>query len=407
MRVLLVSQYFTPEITAAAGRMHGFAAGLVRRGHEVEVVCEVPSHPEGVVAPEYGGHFSERRSVDGFEVTYVWVRATPSKATRARLINYGSFAVTATVAGSARRRLDAIVASSPPLPVGNVAAALALRHRAPWVLDVRDLWPDVALVVGEVEEGPMVRIARRLERRLYRSAAAITCTTDSFRREIEARGGAGKVTRISNGTTPLFLDAGAAPPDDSVLGDADGRFTWTYAGNLGLAQGLEVAVAAARELGDEFRLLLVGDGPRRARLQELAHKAPVGAVEFRKPVPPAEVARLTRASDALLVSLDAMPGLEGFVPSKLFDCCAVRRPVVLAAAGEATQMVGETDAALCLPPGDPLALAAAIRRLRDDERLRDGLAERARAFAEAHSRERGVEELERVLDLVREEASAR
>ena len=194
MRVLLVSQYFTPEITAAAGRMHGFAAGLVRRGHEVEVVCEVPSHPEGVVAPEYGGHFSERRSVDGFEVTYVWVRATPSKATRARLINYGSFAVTATVAGSARRRLDAIVASSPPLPVGNVAAALALRHRAPWVLDVRDLWPDIAVVLGQLPEG-----------RRWSSPAAWSAASTEARLAITAdralqgahrgRGGEGKVTR--------------------------------------------------------------------------------------------------------------------------------------------------------------------------------------------------------------------
>jgi glycosyltransferase involved in cell wall biosynthesis len=396
VRILLVSQYFTPEITAAAARLHGFAEGLARRGHEVEVICEVPSHPAGVVEPGYGGHFAELRKMDGFDVRYVWVRATPSKSTRARLLNYASFGVTASLAGTVRPKPDAVVASSPPLPVGNVGATLAFRHRVPWVLDVRDLWPDVALVVGEVEEGPLVSVARKIEHRLYRSASAITCTTQTFKGEIEARGGEGKVTQISNGTTERFLGAGDEEPDRSLVGDDD-RFTWTYAGNLGLAQGLDAAVRAAGELGDGFRLLLVGEGPRREQLRSLAAEVAPGAVEFRDPVPPAEVAGLMRASDALLVSLDATPGLEGFVPSKLFDCCAVRRPVVVAVAGEAASLAGGSGAGLCVPPGRPDELAAAVRSLGEDASLRDRLAAGARAFAEENSRERGVEKLETVL----------
>lgn len=406
MRVLIVSQYFTPEITAAAARLHGFAEGLAWRGNQVEVICEVPSHPAGVVEPGYGGHFAEIRQMDGFEVRYVWVHTTPSKATRARLLNYASFGVSAVLAGAVLPKPDAIVASSPPLPVGNVGATLAFRHRAPWVLDVRDLWPDVALVVGEVEEGPLVSAARKIEHRLYRSAAAITCTTQSFESEIEARGGEGKVTQISNGTTERFLSAGDEDPDRSLIGD-DERFTWTYAGNLGLAQGLDVAVQAAGELGEDFRLLLVGDGPRREQLRRLAADVAPGAVEFREPVPPAQVAPLMRASDALIVSLDARPGLEGFVPSKLFDCCAVGRPVIVSAAGETSRLATQAAAGLSIRPGDAGELASAVRRLRDDDALRERLGAGARAFGEANSRERGVAELERVLRGVVEAHPAR
>jgi glycosyltransferase involved in cell wall biosynthesis len=104
-----------------------------------------------------------------------------------------------------------------------------------------------------------------------------------------------------------------------------------------------------------------------------------------------------RASDALLVSLDGTPGLEGFVPSKLFDCCAVRRPVVVAAAGEAADLASRADAALCVPPSNPAELVAAVRRLGEDGSLRERLAVGARAFAEENSRERGVEKLEAVL----------
>jgi glycosyltransferase involved in cell wall biosynthesis len=156
-------------------------------------------------------------------------------------------------------------------------------------------------------------------------------------------------------------------------------------------------VMAARILGDRFRLVLLGEGPRRTALQELAESLPPGSVVFRDAVPQEEAARLMRASDALLVSVSATPGLEGTVASKLYDCCAVGRPVIVSAGGETRRIVDGSGAALCVAPGDADALAAAVRRLRDDDALRQRLVERGRSFAEANSRERGVERLESVL----------
>jgi glycosyltransferase involved in cell wall biosynthesis len=395
MKVLIAGQYFTPEVTACATRLHGFASGLARRGHQVEVVSEVPSHPEGVVAPGYGGKIIDRRAMDGFHVNYVWVWTTTSKATRPRILNYATYAMSAAIAGTFRGSVDAIVASSPPLTVGTAGAALAMRHRAPWILDVRDLWPDVAVMVDQVGEGRMVSAARRLERRLYRSARTITTVTDAFKREIESRGGAGKTELLRNGAAAEFLSTGELPRDPAAIGAGEGVFTWMYAGNLGLAQGLESAIEAARMLGEGFRLILVGEGPRRDALRELSSRLPQGLVEFRPPVPPAEVSVLMRASDALLVSLAPMPGLDAFVPSKLFDCCAVARPVILAAEGEVVALA--KDACLSVPPGDAESLAAAVRRLREDASEAEELASRGRAFAEENSRERGVERLEELL----------
>lgn len=397
MRVLIVSQYFAPEINAAANRVHAFAAGLVGRGHEVEVVCEVPNHPVGVVASGFGGHFVERRRLDGARVKYVWVYVTSSKAIRPRLTNYVSFGITGTLVGLATRRPDVIFASSPPLPVGGAGLAVAARHRRPWVLDVRDLWPDAAVALGQVEEGPLLSAARRLERRLYRSSAAITVTTEPTRQLIEGRGGAGKVALISNGTTEDFLRAGAREPDEHPLGDRKGVFRWTYAGNLGMVAGLETAIDAARELGEGFQLVLVGDGSRRKELERLASDVPAGQVEFLDAVPPAEAARLMRASDALLASRAPAPELDGMVLSKLYDCCAVGRPVIVAAAGETNRLAEEAGAAVTIRPGDSGELASALRRIRDDDSLRDQMAASARAFGEANSRERGTEKLERLL----------
>ncbi len=395
MRILIVSQYFPPEVHGPSARLGAFAGGLAKLGHQVEVVCEVPSHPAGVVAAGYGGHFVDRRRLDGYDVNYVWVHATPSKRTMSRVANYASYQLTATLVGAVRRRPDVVFASSPPLSVGCVGSALGFRFRVPWVLDVRDLWPDAAIAVGEMEDGRLFRMVSRVERGLYRSAAAITATTEDFVKEIEGRGGAGKVTLVRNGTDARFLAGGLEEPDFTELGERDGRFTWTYAGNLGFAQGLETAVEAAGQLGDGFRLIMIGTGPRRSELMRMAEALSPGTVEFREPVPYERAARLLRASDALLVSL--APGFDGYVPSKLFDCCAMARPVVLASAGEAVDLAEEAEAALCVPPADPEALAGALRALAEDADLRGRLAVGGREFAERNSREAGVAELDRVL----------
>jgi colanic acid biosynthesis glycosyl transferase WcaI len=408
VRVLIVSQYFAPEMTAAANRLHAFAAGLVRRGHEVEVVCEVPHHPVGVVAKGYGGRLVDRREMDGATVRYVWVHLASSKDSRgSRLANYVSFGFTGTIVACATRRPDVILASSPPLPVGGVGLAVAARRRRPWVMDVRDLWPDAAVALGQVVDGPLLRAAQRFERCLYRSAAAITVTTVPSGRQVETRGGAGKVAVVPNGTTAEFLEAGARAPTKGVLGDRDDLFRWTYAGNLGMVAGLETAIDAARELGEGFQLVLIGDGSRRNDLERLASDLPSDQVVFHDAVPPTEAAELMRASDALLASRAPAPELDGMVLSKLYDCCAVGRPVIVSAAGETSRLATEAAAGLSIRPGNAGELASAVRRIRDDDGLRKRLATGARAFGEANAREGGVAELERVLRGVVEAHPAR
>ena len=144
-------------------------------------------------------------------------------------------------------------------------------------------------------------------------------------------------------------------------------------------------------------MVLLGGGPQRAGLQEQAADLPPGTVEFREAVQPEEAATQMKTADALLVSLAANPELAKFVPSKLFDYCAVGRPVIVAAAGEAQRLVAEGGAGMAVPPADAEALAAAVRRLRDDPALGASLAEAGRAFASQHLRERQVAQLEGIL----------
>jgi colanic acid biosynthesis glycosyl transferase WcaI len=378
-------------------RLRPLAGGLARRGHQVEVVCEMPNHPQGIVYPGYGGRSVVRRDLDGARVNYVWVYTSTSKRARARVANYASYAAVATLFGATRKRPDVILASSPPLPVAVVGAVLSKRFRVPWVMDVRDLWPEVGEALGELSYGPALRIASWLERSLYRNATAITTVTEPFVDHIARFTQRTKIHRIPNGTTQGWLDLGQNEVDRAELGMPNDRFVWTYAGNVGLSQGLEVAIEAAERLGDGFQLLIVGDGASRKRLLERAASMPNGRVAFRDAVPVEVAARFMRASDALLVSLADAPALGKTIPVKLYDSCAVGRPVVVAAPGEPRRLAAEDGAGIAVLPGDPGALAEAVRKLASDHEFSESIAERGRAFAAGHLREQQVPRLEQVL----------
>jgi glycosyltransferase involved in cell wall biosynthesis len=398
LRILIFSQYFTPEVTAARARLHPIAQHLAERGHEVEVVCEVPNHPEGVVHDGYRRRVVVHKDLDGFGVRYVWVKTSPVKTTLSRLFFYGTYTLMGTLVGALGRRPDVVFVSSPPLPAAVAAAAVAKRFRVPWVMDVRDPWPEAAVALGELSNPRIIAWLERLERALYKSASAIVTVTEPFRADIAIKvADPGKITIVPNGTTRAWLAAGEVAADRSELDLPEDRFIWTYAGNLGIAQGLSTAIEVAGQLGERFQLQLIGAGPMRAHLEEQAAALAPGSVVFRGLVQPEVAARCLRASDANLVSLGAQPELAKFVPSKLFDCCAVGRPVILSAAGEPQRLAAAADAAVSIPPEDREALLGALRRLESDAALREGLGERGRAFARGYLREVQVERLESVL----------
>jgi glycosyltransferase involved in cell wall biosynthesis len=201
----------------------------------------------------------------------------------------------------------------------------------------------------------------------------------------------GKITLLPNGTTGFWLEAAEIATTKESQNLRSDEFIWTFAGNIGRAQGLDTAVKAASLLGDGFRLVLLGDGPAKEGLRNQA-AVTGGSIDFRPQLSPDRARALLGASDALLVSLSADPVFESFVPSKLFDFCATQRPVILAAAGEPARLAGE--AVLSVPPDSPEALAGAVRKLRDNPDLGTKLGAEGRLFARRHQREAGVAVME-------------
>ncbi len=391
--MLVVSQYFRPENAAAAHRMGAFADGLAARGHDVSVVCEQPNYPAGRFEPGYGRRPVYRSRTGELAIDRVWVRPSPERSRGGRLVWYGSFAAASGVAVALKARHDVVFATSPPLTAPAGAAVAALLRRTPFVLDVRDIWPEAVVAVGEITQPRVIDALERLERFLYRRAAAVTTTTASFAAHIDRIAGRPIATVLPNGALDALAET-AWPP----VPDGEGPFVVGFTGNLGLAQGLDALVGAAEALRDEDVLFrIVGDGPRAPELRERCAQLGLSSVRFEPPVPVSQVGSVIASCHALWVPLGAHPTLESFVPSKLYDAMAVGRPVIVAARGEAAEIARRTGAGIVVEPENGPALADGIRALAGDRARLATMAAAARTAGRLSVRSLQVERLEAVL----------
>ena len=368
MRILYLSQYFPPEVGATQTRAYEMARNLVGLGHRVTMLAEIPNHPTGIVPPEYRGKLYERDTLDGIDVMRLWVKTSRVKTTRTRMAFYLSFMVSATLAGIllARGRYDVVYATSPPLFVACAGWALSRIRRIPFVFEVRDLWPAVAVSLGELSSPRIIRWAEAVERFLYRQAAAIVAVTRGFCQHIEALGIASdKIHWIPNGTMPEIFDP--ARGDEGLrhrLG-LQGKFVVLYAGLHGLAQGLPFILEAAHDLLDhpEVVFVFVGEGPAKPDLLAIQDQQNLTNVLFLPQVAREAVVPYLNMADTLLVPLKKDQIFASFIPSKLYDFMSCAKPVILSVPGEAREILEEAGAGIFVAPGDVKQLRQAILHL--------------------------------------------
>lgn len=389
MRVLVVSQYFPPESGACANRVRSFVRGLKEEGHEVVVLTEKPCYPEGIIEEEYRGGLFEERVVDGVSVINTWVYTRPEASFLTRLLSYLTFMVMAVLAaGRAEGSFDIVLASSPPLTAGVAGWAVSKLKNARFVLDVRDLWPDVAVAMGEVENPAVIRAAKAVERFLYRQADGITAATGRFCEHIGSTvDDPPPLKRIMNGTVPETFDQAERRSEmRETLGVDSEDFVVTYAGIMGRAQGLPHILEAADRLEDEDDIVfhLRGRGAIKEQLVEEAHTRSLDNVRFFQYCPLEKAAAHMAVSDALLVPLAHDDLYRSFIPSKLFDSMASGRPVLLSVDGEAREILEEAEAGTFYPPEDGKALAEQIRWLMDHPDERTEMGQRGKAYANTH-----------------------
>ena len=363
MRLLYLSQYFPPESGATQTRAYEMASNWVRLGHTVTMLTEFPNHPSGIIPTQYKGKWFERSALDGIEVVRVWVKASPIKNFRNRMLFYMSYMVNASLAGLflARDKYDFIYATSPPLFVGGAALLINYLRRIPMVFEVRDLWPESAVALGELTNQRAIALASWLEQKCYRKSKQVVVVTQGiYNRLLQRNIPADKLIVIPNGANiDMFtFNQGERNRIRRELG-LEHKFIAIYAGIHGLAQGLETILEAARLLhsSPEIHFLLIGDGPKKAEILALAKEYNLPNLTLLPEKPRELIPAYLSAADVALVPLRKMEIFKGALPSKIFDAWACERPVVVSIDGEAREVVEKIHGGIFISPEDAQALA--------------------------------------------------
>jgi glycosyltransferase involved in cell wall biosynthesis len=300
----------------------------------------------------------------------------------------------ATLSGllSAQGKYDIIYATSPPLFVGGAALAVSYFRRIPLVFEVRDLWPESAVALGEITNQYAVNLATRLEEACYKRARAIVVVTRGIYERLVGRGiPEEKLIRIPNGAN-VDLFSFHANGRERIRRDLglENKFIVIYAGIHGVAQGLEIIVEIARQLRDlvDIHFLFVGDGPKKAEIKKLANQYALLNLTFLDPHRREDIPDFLSAADLALVPLKNIDLFKGALPTKLFDAWACERPVLLNVDGEARQVLERAGGGLFAPPENLLEIKKAILHLKNDSEKRKKMGKKGRAFTcQYYSRE--------------------
>jgi glycosyltransferase involved in cell wall biosynthesis len=351
LKILFLTDNFYPEVNAPANRTYEHCREWVKSGAEVTVITCVPNFPKGEVFAGYKNKLYQSEYIDGIKVVRVWSYITANKGTVKRILDYISFSFMAFFA-SLFYRSDIIIATSPQFFTAVAGAFSSIFKRTPWIMEVRDIWPESIVAVGAIKNDRIIHFLEKIEKWLYHRANKIIVVTDSFKLDIIKKGlDQDKIEVIKNG---VYLDKFTPiPKNKEILQDLglDNKFIVAYFGTHGMAHKLDFILNSALEVKDEeIHFLLIGDGAERENLFQLKNSLNISNVTMLPSVRKDEIQDYISVIDVALVNLKKSDTFKSVIPSKIFENAAMGKPVLLGVEGESRQIVESYKAGLCFEP---------------------------------------------------------
>lgn len=339
MKLLILTQYYPPEIGAPQNRLHELAVRLKASGVDVEVLTAMPNYPKMEIMEAYRKGAIREEIIDGIRVKRAKIYVSNSKKIIPRLLNYFSFVWTSYWKGRSYKNVDYLMVESPPLFLGYSAMALSKKLKAKMIFNVSDLWPESAEKMGIVTNSMMLKMAYRLEKKCYRRANLVTGQTMGIVDNIKERFPDTDVHWLPNGVdisyyNPVNIEASEFRNE---IGAEEGDTVFFYGGIIGHAQGLQTVLHAAKlvEENSNIKIVLQGAGPVKEELLSLNKELGLSNVIFRDPVPKSEMPGILKGVDVALVPLRKLDLFTGAIPSKIFEAQAMEIPLLLGVEGEA------------------------------------------------------------------------
>lgn len=386
MHILLLSQYYPPETGAPQNRLSGLARELSAQGHLVEVLTAMPNYPAMEVHSDYKRRWFVTEIMDGISVSRSWIYVSKNRSIVSRLLNYFSFTLSALLVSSRLpKRFDVVLCESPPLFLGISGWWIAKRKKALFVFNVSDLWPESAEKLGVIRNRFFLKAATWLEEWLYRKSSFITGQTQGICTDILRRNPGKTVHWLPNGVDRVLLNTPVGSDWRKRAGYSDSEFLILYAGIIGIAQGLDTILDAAKRLKPDSRIrfLLLGEGPEKDRLLKRKQTEGIENVDFPEAVKREGMPDVIHAVDAAVVPLKKMDLFLGAIPSKIFENLALGKPIILGVDGEARNIfINQKPCGIYVEPENAEQLARAAEELAGNPQQCNELGKNGRTLVE-------------------------
>jgi putative colanic acid biosynthesis glycosyltransferase WcaI len=371
-RWLIVTQYFPPESGAPQVRLWALIKELKKFGIEISVLTAMPNYPEGVVHAEYRGKFFCDETMEGMKIHRTWVYGYTGRNKLLRLLNYVSFAFSAAPKFLALKKPDLVFVESQPLPVGIIGLLARYIKRVPYIYNVPDLQVEVTKEMGWVDSNLFLSASRALENLFLNKSWKVSTVTFGFmdffakQRNVDPK----KITFLPNGVDTSLLKP--LPPDRELLDrlGLKNEKVFVYAGTHAHYHRLETVIEAAELIKgrQDIKIVMVGRGPVRSRLKQMARDKGLDNVIFAR-VPFEQTSQLMSIACAALVILRKTQVSKLMRLAKTMPPMACATPVILSVEGESADLIREHHSGLVCEPEDPDSLAQAMLKLAGDEKL--------------------------------------
>ena len=366
MNLVLIAPHFAPDVAPTGVVMTRIAEGLVERGHRLHVFTSHPWYREHQVEAPWDGRVVRHEDVPWGRVTRIHPFPTSDKRSIVRrAVSFAGFTAVLTYVARKGDPVDGVLAMSPPLSLGLAGWSVARARRAPFVFNVQDVFPDVAVELGVLKDKRLIAAAHRVERFCYDHADAVTVLSEDLRSNIRTKTSHPENVRV----IPNFVDTEHIKPmprENSYRREfgLEGKTVVMYAGNVGLSQSLEMVIEVAAALSYEEDLVFVINGQGAARGDLERRAAGLSNVRFVDLQPAERLPEVLAAADIHLVPLKRGLGRSS-VPSKTYSILSAARPLIASIdeGSEVARIVERGRAGISVPPEDPEALTKAIQRL--------------------------------------------
>ena len=355
MRILFLTDNFPPEVNAPATRTYEHCVKWVESGHQVTVITCFPNFPNGKIFDGYKNMLFKKESIDGINVIRVWSYIAENKGFISRIIDYLSYSFASVIAG-VFVKADIIIATSPQFFTAISGRVLSFFKGKPWVMEVRDLWPDSIVAVGSMsKKSKAFKILKKIEHRLYLNAQKIIVVTDSFKEYLIEKHfiPSEKIGVFKNG---VIINNFKKIDSEKLLKlrksfGLENKIVISFIGTHGLAHGLRFILDSISKIKDDkYHFLFVGDGSEKQNLLEYSKTLDSNNFTFLDSVTKSEIPLYIDISDYSLVNLKKSNEFKNVIPSKIFENIAMYKPILLGVEGESKELLEKYKIGIAFEP---------------------------------------------------------